>query len=498
MEADSWWKELWTPKTFNKFSFVANVVWITIATVFAAIFLDIEINEPSRFDWSCALNNADADGSIQGNCFVEYEGLYNKLSVPPYGFVIVNFSLPFIVCVIYSVFAKPIVTRVSSLVNRADVERGQNETVNPRSAAARRQRKLLPAYFCQLITRLCLGIVFIVFLQTEVFYPRNFPSNFNCIVMRGAVNQTANATGNAQTQTFECNTQRAHKKTSWMYALGEVDRIFAVILLIEIFIIFLRGRKVGKQFMNDLQFYTNYLKSNYDNQEKPPSEPNLQQELIRQQHSSRLSNHSASESSKVPGCSPRVPATVQVDDFVYITSDASKTSARDRYLVVSIDGSWCNVRKFTGSQLRSTSYRIKLSECYRVPGQIEPTPKLSRRYSSDSDENIDEETAFSSVPQSPRYVVPTQTPEALAAPPSPPTDASQTPNSPFVPNGNVPVSSMVSSICEHQDSVTLPDSPCADEVDVPATDPPISPTIPGPRRSGRLTRPPAYLKDYVS
>ena len=316
--------------------------------------------------------------------------------------------------------------------------------------------------------------------------------------MRGAVNQTANATGNSQTQTFECNTQRAHKKTSWMYALGEVDRIFAVILLIEIFIIFLRGRKVGKQFMNDLQFYTNYLKSNYDNQEKPPSEPNLQQELIRQQHSSRLSNHSASESSKVPGCSPRVPATVQVDDFVYITSDASKTSARDRYLVVSIDGSWCNVRKFTGSQLRSTSYRIKLSECYPVPGQIEPTPKLSRRYSSDSDENIDEETAFSSVPQSPRYVVPTQTPEALAAPPSPPTDASQTPNSPFVPNGNVPVSSMVSSICEHQDSVTLPDSPCADEVDVPATDPPISPTIPGPRRSGRLTRLPAYLKDYVT
>ena len=249
MEAYSWCKDLWTPKTFNRFSFVANVVWITIATVFVAIFLDIEINEP-RFDWSCALNNANADGSIQGNCFVEYEGLYNKLSVPPYGFVIVNFSLPLIVCVVYSVFAKP---RVSSLVNRADVERGQDEQ------AITSQRKLFTAYFSQLTTRLCLAITFIVFLQTEVFYPRKFPSNFNCIVSRGAVdNQTANATGKAQTQTYECNTKRAHKKTSWMYALLVVDGIFAFILLIEIFVILSRARR-GRQFMNDSHFFTDHL-----------------------------------------------------------------------------------------------------------------------------------------------------------------------------------------------------------------------------------------------
>ena len=215
-------------------------------------------------------------------------------------------------------------------------------------------------------------------------------------------------------------------------------------------------------------------------------------------YTTRLSNQPASESSNAPGCSPRVPATVQVGDLVYITSDASKTRARDRYLVVSIDGSWCNVRKFTGSQLRSTSYRIKLSECYRVPSQREPTPNLSHCYSPDADENIEEEPAVSSVPQSPRYVVPPQIPEVLAAPPSPPTDACQTSNSPSIPNGNVPVSSMDSSICEHQDSVTLPESPCADELEVPATDLTISPTRPGPRRSRRPTRRPAYLKDYVT
>ena len=269
MEAYTWCKDLWTPKTFNKFSFAANVFWIGIGAIFVAIFLDMEINEP-RFDWSCALNNADADGSTQKDCFVEYEGLYNKLSVPPYGYVIVNFLLPFVVCVIYSVFAKP---RVSSLVNRADVERGQDET-----ATLSRQRKLFTAYFCQLITRLCLGITFIVFLQTEVFYPRKFPSNFKCNVMRGVVNQTANATGNAQTQTYECNTQRAHKKTSYMYALRGVDGFFAFILLIEIFIILSRVRK-GRQFINDQQFYTDHLKSNYDPQEESSGRQNSRQEI---------------------------------------------------------------------------------------------------------------------------------------------------------------------------------------------------------------------------
>ena len=279
---------------------MANVCWIIIAIVFLAIFSDTENNEP-RFDWSCALNSADADDSIEGNCFVKYEGLYNKLSVPPYLFVFGNFSLPLIVCAIYAALAKPRVTKVSSLVNRADVERGQDETVN-----SSRQRKLFTAYFCQLITRLCLGIVFIVFLQTELFYPRKFPSNFKCNVTRGAVNQTANATGNAQTQTYECNTKRAHKKTSYMYALRGVDGFFAFILVLEIFIILSRVRK-GKQFMNDQQFYNDHLKSNYDPQKESSGRQNSRQEitlrLISQpelQDSQEEENHEILETEHLP------------------------------------------------------------------------------------------------------------------------------------------------------------------------------------------------------
>ena len=95
--------------------------------------------------------------------------------------------------------------------------------------------------------------------------------------MRETVNQTVNTTGNAKTQTYKCNSQRAHKKTSWMYALGGVDGIFAVILLIEIFIILSRARK-GKQFMNDSQFYNDHLKSNND-QRKELKRENSRQEI---------------------------------------------------------------------------------------------------------------------------------------------------------------------------------------------------------------------------
>ena len=234
----------------------------------------MEINE-SRFDFRCDVNkNAKVDKDfVRQKCFVEYEKLHDKLSVPLYSFVIVNFSLPFIVCVIYSILAKPRVNKLES--RNTDVE-GQNHQ------ATTTQRKLFIQYCCQLATRFCLRIVFILLLLYEVFYPREFPSNFKCNLMR-EVNQTAaNATGNTKTPSYECINQRAHKKTSWMYAVSGANGILAAFLLIEFFIIFSRARKGGKQFMDDSQFYTDHLKSNYDPQNSHQEIPLLtvpQQEL---------------------------------------------------------------------------------------------------------------------------------------------------------------------------------------------------------------------------
>ena len=287
MEAFTWCKELWTPKTFNKFSFLVNVLWIAIGIALFGVFLDMEINE-SRFDFRCDVNkNAKVDKDfVRQKCFVEYEKLHNKLSVPLYGFVIVNFSLPFIVCVIYSKLATPRVNKLES--RNTDVE-GQDHQAHAT------QRKLFIQYCCQLATRFCLGIVFILLLLYEVFFPREFPSNFKCNLMR-EVNQTAaNATGNTKTPSYECINQRAHKKTSWMYAVSGANGILAAFLLIEFSIIFLRAKKGGKQFMDDSQFYTDHLKSNYDPQNSHQEIPVLtipQQEL---QETQEEGNHETLE-----------------------------------------------------------------------------------------------------------------------------------------------------------------------------------------------------------
>ena len=71
---------------------------------------------------------------------------------------------------------------------------------------------------------------------------------------------------------------------------------------------------------------------------------------------------------------PSSPKTA-VGDLVYLYSDCNKTRARERYLVVEIGGAFCNVKNFVGSQLRA-SYRVKMTECYRVPSQLMMKPQL--------------------------------------------------------------------------------------------------------------------------
>lgn len=174
---------------------------------------------------------------------------------------------------------------------------------------------------------------------------------------------------------------------------------------------------------------------------------------------------------------------VQVGDLVYVTSDGSKTHTCNRYLVVSVDGLWCNVCKLTGSRLRSTAYRVKLSECYRVSDLTETTSDLSRRYSTDFyPEDIDEEPLTSGyvdegpahvpTPQSTPNPAPALVPSELATPPDPQTDSSPMPESSPPPGGSV-----------------------SDDIDAPISESAFSS---GPRRSSRPTRRPAYLKDYVT
>ena len=92
---------------------------------------------------------------------------------------------------------------------------------------------------------------------------------------------------------------------------------------------------------------------------------------IMEKHRDRQTNHPFSEQAKggrSPSPStPPPPPPLQVGNLVYVKADRDKSRARDRYIIMSINGEWCFIKKFSGSQLRATSYTVKLAECYSVP-----------------------------------------------------------------------------------------------------------------------------------
>ena len=85
--------------------------------------------------------------------------------------------------------------------------------------------------------------------------------------------------------------------------------------------------------------------------------------LILKQHEARISNHAYSEAAKSPRGVLPCALNLSVGDLVYLHDDRIKSSARNRYLVVSLEGEWCNMRKFVRSQLRKTSYRVRKTDC---------------------------------------------------------------------------------------------------------------------------------------
>ena len=231
-------RELLAPKTVNKFSFTANVLWFVLGVVLSSVFLDMENNDP-RFHCDAK----DDQELIQGKCHEQYEKRYNELSIPVYAFVLFNFFIPMIACGIYSQYVK---SRISELEQ-------QQQPLQPRQGSP--PRKLFKAYCFQLVARFLLGILCIS-LQKTVFYPQTFPSNFTCDLMEKD-QPSENIT---QTQTYECHNQRATSKNFWTYAVIGVNGIFAFLVLMEIFYILTRVMK-KRRLVEDFPFYAFHLRS---------------------------------------------------------------------------------------------------------------------------------------------------------------------------------------------------------------------------------------------
>ena len=255
-------KESLAPRTFNKISYAAVLIWFVISVIFFGIFAEVE-NTESRYDFRCGGAKSENIDLIRGECFEKYEKQHNKYGVPVYGFVITNFLLIAIVCVIYSQTVRNTVDHLSSSSRDRDPESGQSrDQESPTRQTTNCGHRLFIAYCCQLSTRLVLGVLFIL-LQTQLLYPLKFSSTFECCLNSGT-NPPKNSSDAAPNSTLhKCHNQRAIKKTFWMNAVLAVNGIFDAGILIEIVYI-LTQAWIERNFMQDSDFLKTYLNANHE------------------------------------------------------------------------------------------------------------------------------------------------------------------------------------------------------------------------------------------
>ena len=134
--------------------------------------------------------------------------------------------------------------------------------------------------------------------------------------------------------------------------------------------------------------------------------PVSDQTLIDRQHITRKKNHQYSEKSKADN-PKQLPDIILPGDLVYLKGDLTKTHARERYLVLSVDADYCTVKKFHDSQIRCTSYKVKTADCILIP--------ILKRRVTDTAESQSYPYDDSSTSNNPPV---TSIPEALIAPPT--------------------------------------------------------------------------------
>ena len=180
----------------------------------------------------------------------------HKHGIPPYAFILLNVVLIPIVTCIYSLCVKSTVDKLE--------RRHQDEETEPRD----KRRTLFIAYVCQLVVNIALEITFFALLETDLFFPKNFPSNFSCTVKNLSLKRTES------TNLFNCNTTRAGEKNVWFTLAEVINGFFAFCAFVEIICIISRARN-SKKFMENRHFYFYHLESNSREvrQDHPESTP---------------------------------------------------------------------------------------------------------------------------------------------------------------------------------------------------------------------------------
>ena len=224
-----------------------------MGTILCGAFSEIEISEP-RYDFRCdGTDDIDKD-FLRGKCYRQYRLQNHQLDIPPYAFILINVSLIPVVTWIYSLCAK-------STVDKLERSHQDNKT-EPKD----KRRSLFIAYLCQLVVNIALEITFFVLLETHLFYPKKFPSDFSCSIKNVSVKRTQSI------NVFNCNTTRADEKNIWTIAVEVINGFFAFCAFVEIIWILSRATN-KKSFMENWKFYSDHLKWNPDKARQAQQEP---------------------------------------------------------------------------------------------------------------------------------------------------------------------------------------------------------------------------------
>ena len=175
--------------------------------------------------------------------------------------------------------------------------------------------------------------------------------------------------------------------------------------------------------------------------------------------------------SKSGGNPPLKPPNVNIGDLVHLYNDKDKHHPRSRYLVTGKDGIWLQIRKFTGSQLRTLAYKVKLEEVFKVPSQC--SERQSPIDTSEEDEPIELESTQE------------------------PTQSLNQPTDPIVndpiPEENVEIPTEILTPPNDND---IEDSTDTQSTTKDVDNEPDEESIGGLRRSERIRHRPPYLADY--
>ena len=240
-------------KYFPTIPYILVVVRILIGGIFFYVFVDMENND-SRYDFRCSGAKSENIDFVRGKCYEKYMKHYNKFGFPFAGFVILNLALIAVVCAIYSHKVRP---KVDQLL--------QERQLLDQETASSTGKTLFPAYCWQLLMRLLIGVIFIIF-QTRLLYPLHFPSDFNCYLTNGTT-QPRKSSDNAQNRrVHDCHNARAQKNNFWMSVVLWVNIAFVVFILVET--VYLLWACIDRSFMQDSKFLKIYLGRNQHQKRK--------------------------------------------------------------------------------------------------------------------------------------------------------------------------------------------------------------------------------------